>query len=168
MKSSAKGVWSLLNTSLRIPPRQIARWQWNKTWSIVSKFPHNQHLPFSFQLLLTKHWATWRLLLKTCRRKNLLFKGILHFHKIPTILLVRPISVRNLYKDLVANCLLLSSSSTEDIESGLFAKDIGWRSLTKPSQFCHSWGDRDLLKSTSKPSVVQQPLTEQLESLSIL
>lgn len=74
------GQASKLKTSSTRPQTSLARWHLNNRWSIVSNSPHKQQWLSPFQPLFTREVATCSLLLKTCHKKNLIFKGILLFH----------------------------------------------------------------------------------------
>jgi len=61
-------------------------------------------LPYHF--FFTRLAATCNLLLVTCQRKNLIFRGTLLLQIYPATLLVIPLLVKNLYKDFVENVFL--------------------------------------------------------------
>lgn len=89
-----------------------------------------------------------------------IFRVTLHFQIIPASLLATRLSVRNLYRDLVVNCFLLSRAQlTESMLSGFLAK-----TLLDPATHIV----RDLLNSMSHSSSSQHSATEQLGFLTSL
>ena len=113
LENSIRDLSTSLNcqTSLITLQMNLAKWHLKRIWFTDSAHPQTQQLPEHFHLLIRLR-PTCSLLLKACQRKNLIFRGNLHFHMCPATLLAVPLSVKKRYRDLVVNILVLSKAQT--------------------------------------------------------
>jgi hypothetical protein len=134
------------------------KWHLKKIWSIVSKQPQRQQRMDPFHPFVARFSAVWSLLLSNCHRKNLIFRRTFLFQINTATLLLAPLSVRNLYIDLVVNWFFLSRAH-KTLSALLSIKEQSFSIFNRPNHLSYCWTERHLLNSTPQTPSSQQSQT---------